>query len=545
MGDWFGVRGSVSVELASAGASPSPLGTFFFFFFTVLPLLPPLSSSTTFFRTLPARSSLLHHILYTPYVVLRMDNRRIPYVPEAAFKNGSLHRNNRVAAANHRRFATRNGTYKAASPALANRAAPSSITINSSSSPNASAPVAVPAVQVSNPHQELHNDTPRIIRPRPIKWTKRCQYDLSSTGCRRGIECFFGHLGDVYTDSPTVLQEFANNGFNTKTLHRADLGRANESLNVDRALRSVEPGSQRHPKHNTDTTKKGENVVGNAGQSSRDLLLAGAMNVNAHFTPLEHAWDEETLHAGAGPTSPTEHEGMQPSNSSALPEVTYVQRSNGQERSQYQSAPGYNYHEYNAGTPYHTGLVYGLTVGMAPFFGASISPADSPGNLFRLNASAQLYYYGVDGVMYHYDPTFWAAQNRQYHVDQYTNNYTVVGGPNPQQFPGPAVDPGYQNLQSWINDLPAPDPEGYLYAHIQNSGAWPPGDYVSPLLQQGHGSHVPSPLEQQQQEQPAYTRGFHQYTGPAEEEAQQSYEETFPKPMSEKETDRQCCFSSN
>ncbi|KAG0634605.1 hypothetical protein HOY80DRAFT_515846 [Tuber brumale] len=474
-----------------------------------------------------------------------MDNRRVPYVPEAAFNNGSPRRNSRVAAPNHRRFVTRNGTNKAASPAPANGAAPSSIATNSSL--NTSAPTAAPAVQVSNPRQQLHNDTPTIIRPRPIKWTRRCQYDRS-TGCRRGIECFFGHLGDVYTDSPTVLQEFTNNGFNTKTLHRADLERVNESRNVDRALRTVEPGAQRHPKHNTDTAKQGENAVGNSGQSSRDLFLAGAMNVNTHFTPPEHTWDEETLHAGAGPTSPTEHEGMQPSDSSALPEVTYVQRSNGQEMPQYHSAPGYNYHEYNAGTPYHTGLVYGLTVGMAPFFGVSTSPVNSPGNLFRLNASTQLYYYGVDGVMYQYNPAFWATQNRQYHMDQHINNYTAAGGPNPEQFSGPTVDPSYQYLQSWINDLPTPVPEGYLCTHIQNSGAWPPEhqphDYVSPVSQQGHGPHIPSPCEQQQQqEQPAYTGGFHQYTGLTEEEAQQSYKEIFPGPVSKKETGRQRHFS--
>ncbi|PWW71773.1 hypothetical protein C7212DRAFT_337834, partial [Tuber magnatum] len=163
-------------------------------------------------------------------------------------------------------------------------------------------------------------------------------------------------------------------------------------------------------------------------------------------------------------------------------------------------------------------------------------------NLFRLNATAELYYYGVDGVLYQYDAAFWAARSRQYHMDQHTNTYTVVGGLGPQQFSGPALDPDYQHLQSWINDLPTPTlaSEGYPYAHAQNTGVWPPAHqqlhYTSPVSQQGYVSHILSIHGQQQQEQTAFTSGFHQHTGPIEEEAQQSYEETFPGIASGNET---------
>lgn len=457
-------------------------------------------------------------------------------MPEAAFNKGSSHHSNRGGAATHGQSAARNEVDEVVPPAQ-----------------NSSVPVAVPAIHVSNPHQQLHNGIPRIIRPRPIKWTKRCQYDLT-TGCHRGIECFFGHLGDVYTDSPTVLQEFTSNGFNTKTLRRADLERVNESLDVDQALRAVLPSSQRYQERSTGTADRGQNAVDNKNavdnskKSSRDLFLAGAMDVNAHFTPREHLWDEETLHAGIGPAATAEYERIQPfelPESPALPEITYVQRTNSQERPQYPSAPGYNYHENDVATSSRTGLVYGLAVGMAPFFGASTLPLESPGNLFRLNTNPDLYYYGVDGVMYQYNPALWATQNRQYRMDHHTNNYMAVGGSNSQQFPGPAADPGYQYLQSWINDLPTPTlaPEGYPYTQAQHAGAWPPAHhqqhgYGSPPSQQGYHSRVPS-FRQQRQGQRTLTPGFFQWAGIAEEAAPQSYEETFPRLTSKHATGHQ------
>ncbi|CUS15678.1 unnamed protein product [Tuber aestivum] len=496
---------------------------------SLLSLLPPPPLHLSFLG-----ASFLHlTLLFT---------RRVPYVPEAAFTKGPPRHNSHAAAATHRPSPARNGINRASPPAPTGGTVPPLVADHAI--PNTSAPAAVPVLQVSNPHQQLHNDTPRIIRPRPVKWTKRCQYDLS-TGCHRGIKCFFGHLGDVYTDSPTVLQEFTSNGFNTRTLRRAELERVGESLNLDQALRAVVPRSQRHPKHNTGASKRGANTTSNCRQSSRDLLIAGAINVNTHFTPPEHMWDGETLHAGASPAHPAGYEGVQPFESSASPEVTLVQRPNSQERSQYHSAPDYNCHGYDGGAPYHACLVYGLAVGMAPFFGASTSPLDSPGNLFRVNATGELYYYGVDGVMYQYNPAFWAAQNRQYHMTQQANNYTVVGGPTPQQFSGPALDPGYQHLQSWINDLPTPTPvpEGYTCNHAQNAGAWPPAhqqhDYSLPISQQGYGSHAPSPCGGMQQEPPAYAGVFHQHTSPTEEVAQQLYEETFPKLAPKNETNCQ------
>lgn len=452
-------------------------------------------------------------------------------MPEAAFNNGSSHHSSRGGAATHGQSAARNKVDEVVPPAQ-----------------SSSVPVAVPAIQVSNPHQQLHNGIPRIIRRRPPKWTKRCQYDLT-TGCHRGIECFFGHLGDVYTDSPTVLQEFTSNGFNTKTLRRVDLERVDESLDVGQVLGAVLPSSQRYQERSTGTADLGqnavdnENAVDNSKKSSRDLFLAGAMDVNAHFTPREHLWDEETLHAGIGPAGTAEYERVQPfelPGSPAFPETTYVQ-----ERPQYPSAPGYSYRENDAATSSHTGLVYGLAVGMAPFFGTSTLPLESPGNLFRVNATPDLYYYGVDGVMYRYNPAFWATQNRQYHMDQHRNNYMAVGGSNPPQYPGPAADPSYQYLQSWINDLPTPTlaPEGYSYTHAQPAGPWPPAHhqqhgYASPPSQQGYNSHVPS-SRQQRQGQHTLTPGFFQWAGIAEGEAPQSYEETFPRLTSKRATGRQ------
>lgn len=460
-------------------------------------------------------------------------------MPEAAFNSGPPHHNNKAGAATHRQSAARNEVDEAVPPALAQEVATSPITRRNT--PNISVPAAVPAVHVSNPHQQLHNGIARIIRPRPLKWTKRCQYDLS-TGCHRGTKCFFGHLGDVYTDSPTVLQEFTSNGFNTMTLSRADLEEAGGSLDVGQALGTVLPSSQRYPRHNASTADQSQDAVDNSKKSGRDLLLAGAMDVNAHFTPRElmtpreHMWDEETLHAGAVHAPTVEYERMPHFElpASALPAVTYVQRTNSQERSQYPPAPGYSYHENDAATSYHNGLVYGLAVGMAPFFGASTSPLESPGNLFRLNTTTDLYYYGVDRVMYQYNAAFWAARSRQYHMDQHTNNFMNAGGSNSQQFSGPAADPRYQYLQSWINDLPTPNPapEGYSYSHAQSAGAWPLAHqqhgYASPAPQQGYDSRITS-SRQHQQEQPAHTGGFHQYTGLDQKGAPQSYEETFPR----------------
>ncbi|PWW71772.1 hypothetical protein C7212DRAFT_337833, partial [Tuber magnatum] len=94
-----------------------------------------------------------------------MDNRQVPYIPEAAFNKSRPGRNSRTVATTHRR-STRNGNNEVTPPAPTNAVAPPPVTDHRTL--NTSAPAAVPALLASNPHQQLHNDTPRIIRPRPM-----------------------------------------------------------------------------------------------------------------------------------------------------------------------------------------------------------------------------------------------------------------------------------------------------------------------------------------------------------------------------------------
>src|SRR5205807_6800643 len=72
---------------------------------------------------------------------------------------------------------------------------------------------------------------------------------------------------------------------------------------------------------------------------------------------------------------------------------------------------------------------------MAPFFRGSTSPLDAPSNLFRLNATTEPYYHGVDCVVYQYSPDLWAAHSRQSHIDQHLNNCMVGVRPIPSNPP--------------------------------------------------------------------------------------------------------------